>query len=150
MSLLTGSERLKIAIKDYEFSSPYRLETIFLKLIGKKFDPWLPSERQAGIIFSHVPKSAGTSIVKALFDSKSRHVPILRYAAYDKGLFDSSFKFTVVRNPWARLLSAYNYLYGVVGKGGLYPDWRWADHYLYGTPSFESFVLKLRDKSYQR
>ncbi|MDF1637580.1 sulfotransferase family 2 domain-containing protein [Alcanivorax jadensis] len=149
--MLTRSERLKIAIKGYEFLSPVAIESLGLTVLGKKkFDPWLPEERRSGVIFSHVPKSAGTSIVKALFDSKSRHVPILRYAAYDKTLFENSFKFTVVRNPWARIFSAYNYLYGVVGKGGKYPDWRWADYYLSGTPSFESFVLKLQDISYQK
>ncbi len=71
MNMLTRSERLKIAIKDYEFLSPVAIESLGLTVLGKnKFDPWLPEERRSGVVFSHVPKSAGTSIVKALFDSK--------------------------------------------------------------------------------
>lgn len=102
-----------------------------------------------GVIFSHIPKSAGTSIVDSLFGQKSRHVPVLRYAAFDQQLFNDSFKFTFVRNPWARIHSAYHYLHRVVGKGDKFLDWTWATHHLSDRHSFENFILGLRDLRYR-
>lgn len=119
-------------------------------LPGLRHDPWLPGQRKLGVIFTHVPKSAGTSVVDSLFGQKSRHVLVPRYAAYDEQRFTESFKFTFVRNPWSRIHSAYHYLHRVVGKGDKFADWTWATHYLSDVPTFEEFILRLRDPRYLR
>jgi hypothetical protein len=62
-------------------------------------------------IFIHVPKAAGSSIGTTLYDSPSTgHFEWEYYAAEDREKFDDFFKFTFVREPVDRFLSAYNYL----------------------------------------
>ena len=148
---LTIKQQLRLRAKSVEFRLPLSIEKAAVKVVpGLRSDPWLPGEREQGVIFTHVPKSAGTSIVDSLFGQKSRHVPILRYAAHDEQRFAESFKFTFVRNPWSRIHSAYHYLHRVVGKGDKFVDWTWATHYLSDVPTFEQFILRLRDPRYLR
>jgi hypothetical protein len=63
-------------------------------------------------IFIHVPKTAGTSIVKALdLPDKGHYTQLEIYKRYE-GAHDISkyFSFGFVKNPWARFLSLYFYL----------------------------------------
>lgn len=67
-------------------------------------------EHQA--VFVHIPKCAGTSVVE-LFDSGSprrTHAEWLRFYQADRKAFERFFKFTFVRNPIDRFLSAYRYI----------------------------------------
>ena len=58
--------------------------------------------------------------------------------AFDKGEFESYFKFTIVRNPWDRLFSAYHFL----KQGGLHEmDQECAERHIELYQSFEAFVL---------
>lgn len=89
-------------------------------------------------IFIHVPKTAGSSMVKSLFGEGSRHVPYFVYERANRGKFRRYFKFAFVRNPWDRLVSSYFYL-RQGGSGGA--DKAWSDANLRRYPDFRSFVL---------
>lgn len=85
-------------------------------------------------IFIHIPKAAGTSLIRVLsdppktdktdqlvlpfepdenkFDPPPPHLRAYDYVKYGlitKELFDSYFKFAFVRNPWDRIVSEYKY-----------------------------------------
>ena len=60
-------------------------------------------------IFIHVPKSAGTSLAEALGMPYSNHHIGLTYKKKLGPRYDQMFKFCIVRNPWDRFLSLYDY-----------------------------------------
>jgi hypothetical protein len=95
-----------------------------------------PDECQC--IYIHIPKTAGTSIVKSLFNATARHVRYVEYQAADTKKFERYFKFTFVRNPWDRVVSTYFFL----KKGGLNElDKNWSDQNMVSYNSFEDFVV---------
>ena len=58
----------------------------------------------------HIPKTAGNSINRVFDVGWEDHKDLQRYRdELSPELFQSYFKFAVVRNPWDRLLSDYNY-----------------------------------------
>lgn len=117
---------------------PLPVEGALLRLFGSQFDPYQPANDETRSIFIHVPKCAGTSIGLALYGSSDSHLPISRFAAFDRRRFDCFFKFAFVRNPWGRLLSAYTYLQP--GSKGETP---WSRRNLREFADFEAFVLAL-------
>lgn len=69
-------------------------------------------------IFIHVPKAAGSSIEESeIFEDQKQamgepvrgHMTALRFRELWPNEFASYFKFTFVRNPYSRLVSAFNY-----------------------------------------
>jgi hypothetical protein len=90
-------------------------------------------------IFIHVPKCAGQSIRKTLFENLlPGHINVYTYQLiYPKRTYDSYFKFTFVRNPWDRLVSAYLFM----KSGGAHnKDRDWAERHLAAYSDFDSFI----------
>jgi hypothetical protein len=90
-------------------------------------------------IFVHIPKCAGISVVRSLFGNfDCGHTSLSRYQImFGPEDFNRYFKFTFVRNPFDRLVSAYLFM----KKGGLNrKDKRWSDKHFARYDDFGSFV----------
>lgn len=99
-----------------------------------------PAYDQHRAIFIHIPKTAGTSVGEVLFPgNRSTHYRWDHYQSYCANRFQSYFKFTFVRNPFDRLVSAYVYL-NQGGKSATNADRRFYQRYLSPYRSFEQFV----------
>lgn len=99
--------------------------------------------RRHNALFIHVPKAAGLSVYHALGMEQppDTHAPAAAYRAADPDFFDGAFRFTVVRNPWDRLVSAYHYL----SQQSAFPQDRvWARRRLARAPDFASFMGLMR------
>lgn len=70
--------------------------------------------RRNSCIFVHVPKAAGTTVNKAIYGKTLGHYSALEIEEKFPTLFKSCFSFSLVRNPWDRVLSAYRF--ACVGK----------------------------------
>jgi len=60
-------------------------------------------------IFIHIPKNGGTSVCEALGMGKSYHYTYRWYNEEHPDKWAQWFKFAIVRNPWDRLVSCYEY-----------------------------------------
>lgn len=90
-------------------------------------------------IFVHIPKCAGISLVKSLFgDFDCGHTNLRRYQImFAPAEFKSYFKFTIVRNPYDRVVSAFLFLQ----KGGVNEkDKQWAEKNLAAYDTFDAFA----------
>ena len=110
--------------------------------IGKDIDngigPLVEFDR-LGAIFVHIPKCAGVSVNKTIFGNLGgAHKTLKDYRViFGKKKFDSFFKFTIVRNPWDRLVSAFHFL----KKGGMnWADNEWAMKNISEFKDFNTFV----------
>lgn len=83
------------------------------------------------LIFVHVPKNAGTSVLEALELDLSYHRTASNQAQRTPELWRRYFTFGIVRNPWDRVVSCYEYArmprsywHTVDGdsRGGHHPD----------------------------
>ena len=99
-------------------------------------------------IFIHIPKAAGNALIKSLYGkSATGHDPLIRYRKYDPVKFDVFFKFSVVRNPWDRMVSSFHYL----KQGGIgFFDKDFSDKYLLDCNEFSDFLAKMmQDKKFE-
>jgi hypothetical protein len=90
-------------------------------------------------LFIHIPKCAGISVSTALYGNLSGgHTTLDEYIRiFEPRNILSYFKFTIVRNPWDRLVSAFHFL-----KGGGFgeADRAWAEAELGRHEDFDGFV----------
>ena len=96
-------------------------------------------------IFLHIPKCAGRSVRFGLYDGvTASHMTMHNFSiAFSAREFRKYLKFTVVRNPWDRLYSAYRFLMA----GGLHKaDADAAKRFLAGYSDFEMFVMEGLDE----
>ena len=99
-------------------------------------------------LFVHIPKAGGVSVYNSLFAPASGqdyvksvgHHSIRDYELiFGRKAVQTYFTFTVVRNPWARVLSAYQFL----RRGGFHQqDAAWAERHLSQFSSFDEFVAQ--------
>jgi len=61
-------------------------------------------------IFIHIPKAAGTSIARAIYGQNVGHRKASDYIRVSKKEFIKYYRFSFTRNPWDRLVSAYNFV----------------------------------------
>lgn len=87
------------------------------------------------LLFIHIPKAAGTSISKVIYGKRLGHFSYSEYHSYlAPKRFEKFTAFSVVRNPYARLVSAYEY-----AKSGGTKDGAIANAAQYQEPVFSSF-----------
>ena len=124
---------------------PFNIRRPFLKRLFP--NPYKKVNDDHKIIFIHIPKCGGISIENAIFREKIGHSKIWLYKAFDKTRFNQYYKFTFVRNPWDRLVSAFFFL----RAGGRNPkDKQWAEENLSKYEGFEDFVLSLQKNRIRR
>lgn len=89
-------------------------------------------------IFIHIPKAAGMSVVKCIYGlDSSNHYGYKDYKTNNIEKYNSYFKFSFVRNPYDRLISAYTYL----SQGGMNEiDRYWYKKFLSQYGSLSSFI----------
>lgn len=93
--------------------------------------------RDAGIVFIHIPKVAGSSINQAIYGRFMGHYTARQVERVASRRVRALPRFTVVRNPWARTVSAWRFsrIEKGIGDGinvGMAPG-------LYDIPEFETF-----------
>lgn len=133
---MTSAGRLRRALwRGYVQATPPSLR---LAMDLRRRKPWWERE---GVLFIHVPKAAGTSVSKALYGRSLGHFYAADVRRAFPSAFDHWFSFSLVRNPWARLLSAYVFARtGRTESAGVYQYQRYlADPRFH---SFERFVLE--------
>ena len=134
------------AIKNYyKLYLPEQLRNK-LELYCGKSDYYLEQHKQTGCIFIHVPKAAGTSISRALYGEQlANHYPAELYYNISKTEYRKYFVFSVVRNPWDRLVSAYEFI-----KQGGTKYVKPLDNSIYKKKQFsefDTFVKEILDKN---
>ncbi|WP_082793635.1 sulfotransferase family 2 domain-containing protein [Zhongshania aliphaticivorans] len=90
-------------------------------------------------IFVHVPKAAGISVVNSIYGvDESTHDSWREHRLRSKYLWNKAFKFSFVRDPVDRMISAYYYL---MAGGRTYSDKYWKANYLAEFDDLNHFVL---------
>ncbi|GBR26081.1 hypothetical protein AA0473_1053 [Acetobacter orleanensis NRIC 0473] len=78
--------------------------------LSKKRQNWLQIIREAGVLFIHVPKNAGTAISQALYKCSMRHESIRYYQKHAPDMVRTLPSFALWRDPVERFLSSYDFI----------------------------------------
>ena len=73
---------------------------------------------RAGVAFIHVPRAGGTSVANALYGGHIGHFPVRDLLSESSDEVLALPRFTVVRDPWERAVSAWQFARAGSGKGG--------------------------------
>lgn len=117
----------------------YRFERLMRIRYASGTNYTLSKFDQNKCLFVHVPKTGGVSLCRSLFGNLGGgHTKISDYQLiYSQRDFQEYFKFSIVRNPWGRLYSAFNFL----KSGGMNDqDKTWAETHLSQYRDFNHFV----------
>ncbi len=107
-----------------------------------KTNPYKSFNDTYKVIYIHIPKCAGQSIEKALFQEKVGHNKLWYYQYWDEKKYNQYYRFSFVRNPWERMVSAFFFL----KQGGRnVSDKKWGETVLKDVDSFEDFVLLMKE-----
>lgn len=109
-------------------------------LIRRRARFWI----EAGVVFIHVPKAAGTSINQALYGRFMGHVRARDLRRWAPAKVKALPSFAVTRNPWDRLVSAYRFALRGHGIGGELQAGVWRPQQ-YRVAEFESFERFVRE-----
>lgn len=141
LTLYLYIKRLKFHIRQQSEFDLLQAKRKFVTTTDRSFKPFDDTKS----IFVHIPKCAGMSIKKVLYGNRAGgHTTLSSYAnVFSPSEMSHYFKFTVVRNPWDRLVSAYHFL--KVGGMNEY-DATWAQENLAEYTSFRDFVMTWLNK----
>lgn len=117
-----------------------------LKISIRSTYPYRPYFDKHECIFIHIPKAAGTSILTTLSSNNviyRDHSSWFDYSRYNNIKFKNYYKFTIVRNPYSRIVSAYTYL---KNGGNKVDDLYFKDLFEKENMTFEKFVLEYLDE----
>lgn len=130
------SEEYKVAYNAVKRGIHYRNKPLF-------------NELNKDVIFIHIPKAAGVSVVKALYGTESScHAFASDYLEQNPHRFQHAQVISLVRNPYSRLTSAYNYL---MQGGRCEIDEVWRKLYLSPYKDINDFVQNgLKKAIYER
>jgi len=142
---MVSLKHLKFLLRSYYYSlipfdlklriESFRLLKYRKSLLARELKPFISHK----CIFVHIPKNAGTSIAKGLFNTLVQHLTIEEY----KRILDISnfFAFSFVRNPYSRLASTFSYFkHG--GEGISEEDRILAELHINKFANLEEFVKK--------
>lgn len=82
-------------------------------LVRRRSPVWI----DAGIVFIHIPKAAGTSINQVLYGRFMGHMRVVDVRRWAPAAVKSLPSFAITRNPWDRLVSAYRFAIRGTGVG---------------------------------
>jgi len=97
------------------------------------------------VIFIHIPKTAGTSVLHTLAGGGKihrDHIPWKIYNSVNRWKYERYFKFAFVRNPFDRAVSTYEYL---AAGGNRMDDMAYKERFEKESVDFEKFVLEFLD-----
>jgi hypothetical protein len=97
---------------------------------------------EKGIVFVHIPKAAGTSINELLYGRFMGHPRARDIQRWGTQELRSLPRFTVTRNPWDRLLSAYRFAKRGAGGNAIAAVWNPQQYQVPEFETFERFVLE--------
>jgi hypothetical protein len=80
-----------------------------LEELRSPFSIYAKAYERAGCIYVHIPKCGGTSIENMIYGGPQWHLTAAELRFVNQGKFDELYRFSVIRNPWARLYSIYRY-----------------------------------------
>ena len=93
-------------IESFAQISPKSIQRLSEKFLDLPIPAYVRREK---LLFIHVPRNAGNLIAMQIYKRGIAHRPAWFYQLSDAAWFAERKRFAVVRNPWDRLISAYEF-----------------------------------------